>query len=138
MKMKYMLLTVPVLLSYGSLTFAATKSLDHDDSSLLIEKSEQQDHESKDDDDSHEFKDQINALLKSHPDNQNVFVKLCKKDKGDHHHSEHHGHDDHEHDHDNGHDDHSGGGQSAVPVPAAVWLFGSSLIGFLRFKRKTV
>ena len=133
MKMKYMLLTVPVLLSYGSLTFAATKSLDYDDSSSLIEKSEQQDNESKDDDDRHEFKGQINALLKSHPDNQNVFVKLCKKNKGDHH-SEHHGHDDH----DNGHDDHSGGGQSAVPVPAAVWLFGSSLIGFLGFKRKTV
>jgi hypothetical protein len=30
-----------------------------------------------------------------------------------------------------------GGGMSAVPVPAAAWLFGTALIGFIGFSRRT-
>jgi hypothetical protein len=30
-----------------------------------------------------------------------------------------------------------GGGTSAVPVPAAAWLFGTALIGFIGFSRRT-
>ena len=32
----------------------------------------------------------------------------------------------------------SGGNISAVPVPAAAWLFGSALIGFAGFRRKSI
>lgn len=147
MKKKLIALAVPVLLSYGTFTFAATKGLDHDDFKAVGTISASHEQASKDDD-NHEFDDRLGNLLKNHPDNRNVFVRLCKKDE-DHHPSHGHhgnGHDqgnghDHGHDgdHDNGdHDNPSGGGPSGVPVPAAVWLFGSGMIGLLGFGRKKV
>lgn len=142
MKKKMIALAVPMLLSYGTFAFAATKGLDHDDFKSIAKISA--DHgpsaDDDDEDDDHGFDDRLGDLLKNHPDNRNVFVRLCKKDE-DHHSSHgHHGNGhDHGHDGDNedgDHDHSSGGGPSGVPVPAAMWLFGSGMIGLLGFGRK--
>jgi hypothetical protein len=61
-----------------------------------------------------------------------------KDDKGwgsfGHGHHEGHGHQEgHGHD---GHGNPEDGGPSAVPLPPAIWLFGSALMGLVGFKRK--
>lgn len=73
-----------------------------------------------------DFKDQIKKLSESKDDDKNVFLQLTKKDKEDekgHHNNGHNGGNDH---------------MNAVPVPAAVWLFGSALLGLLGAKRRIV
>lgn len=75
-----------------------------------------------------DFKEEIKELSKSHDDEKNIYLAVSKKDKdGEHengHHDDGHGHE--------GNDDHV----NAVPVPAALWLFGPVLLGLLGAKRK--
>lgn len=130
MKLRYMMLAVTVLFSYGTLSYAAKKSMDHDELKSFYVHSEKHDHQSSHEDNKYDFKDHIKELLKNHHDNHNVFLKLCKNEKDDHD-SEHN-----DNQGPSGEDGNIGGGNNQVPVPAAFWLFGSSLIGLLGFKRK--
>jgi hypothetical protein len=69
-------------------------------------------------------KDDLKELSKNHDDQGHVFLQIGKKDKDDEHHYDGHG---------NGHDNQV----NAVPVPAALWLFGSALLGLVGVKRKS-
>lgn len=71
-----------------------------------------------------DFKDEIKELSKSHDETGHVFLQIGKKDDADEKHYNHH---------DNDH----GGNVNSVPVPAAVWLFGSALLGLVGVKRKS-
>lgn len=135
MKLRYLMAAVPVLFSYGALTYAATKSLDHDDSNSVFEQSGNRVHESNQKDNQYGLKDEFNGLFKNYLEDQNLFLHVSKKEKHDHEsgHNEEQGHNDHE-----GHDGGSGDGLSEVPLPAAFWLFAPSIIGLLRFKRKSL
>ncbi len=70
-------------------------------------------------------KDDLKELSKSHDDKGHVFLQIGKNDKDDEHHYDGHG---------KGGDNHV----NAVPVPAALWLFGSALLGLVGAKRKSV
>jgi hypothetical protein len=124
MKLRYMMLAVPIFVSYGSLTYAATKGMDHDDSYAQHGLHEKQGHGSYHEDNRYDFDDRIKELVGNPHHNHNVYLRMCKNDKDDH---------------DYGHGDHDGGWggeHNEVPVPAAVWLFASSLMGLLGIKRK--
>jgi hypothetical protein len=69
-------------------------------------------------------KDDLKVLSKSNDDKGHVFLQIGNKDKDDDYHYD--GHDDDHNDHVN-----------AVPVPAALWLFGSALLGLLSARRKS-
>jgi hypothetical protein len=69
-------------------------------------------------------KDDLKVLSKSNDDKGHVFLQIGNKDKDDDYHYD---------GHDNGHNDHV----NAVPVPAALWLFGSALLGLLGARRKS-
>ena len=67
-----------------------------------------------------DYKDDLEKLSKINNDDHNDFLKLCQKDKEEHHEDEDEEDDD----------------INAVPVPAALWLFGSGLLGLLGAQRK--
>lgn len=71
-----------------------------------------------------DFKDNIKKLSETKDGDKNVFLQITQKDKEDEkgHHDVGHG----------GDDNHT----NAVPVPAAVWLFGSALLGLVGAKRR--
>ncbi len=72
-----------------------------------------------------DFKDNIKKLSETKDDDRNVFLQITKKDKDDEK-----GH------HDGGHGQGNNDHVNAVPVPAAVWLFGSALLGLVGAKRR--
>jgi hypothetical protein len=131
MKLRYMILAVPVFFSYGTFTYAATKDLGHDDSYSNFGQDGQHEHVGYHEDHQYDFKDQIKALVKSNAYSQNVYLRLCKNDRDD-------DEDDHDYGHDDGWDDGWDDDHNEVPVPAAAWLFAPSLLGLLGIKRKKI
>jgi hypothetical protein len=128
MKLRYMILAVPVFVSYGSFTYAATKGMDHDDSYAQHGLNEKRGHGgSYQEDNRYDFDDRIKELVGNHHHNHNVYLRMCRYEEDDHD----YGHDGH-----GGHDGEWGGGHNEVPVPAAFWLFAPSLMGLLGIKRK--
>lgn len=70
-----------------------------------------------------DFKDEIRELSKRHDDKNHIFLHIGENDNADEHHYDKHK---------KGQDDRA----NAVPVPAALWLFGSALLGLVGIKRK--
>jgi hypothetical protein len=145
MKIRFFLLTALLLVGFNTGTYAAKK--DPDSSLNFNEKNVMSDDgQSKDDDDKqpnhgdHDGNNKTMALniggkladlTERHDDERNVFVRMSRNEDG----NEHHG---------NGDDEHHGNGDgsendhiNAVPLPAALWLFGSGLLGLLGSKRKS-
>lgn len=127
MKLSYLMLVAAVYCSYGTFTYAATKGMDHHDAFLHFGHHENHGHKAYYDDDHDEFKDNLKMLIKNHHHfSQNLFLRICNKEKVEH---------DYVHEHSNG----QGVKEPSVgqvPVPAAVWLFGSALMGLVGVKRK--
>lgn len=131
MKIRYLLLVAVFFFGFSTGSYASKKDLD---SSFNVEKNDRSNekhfsdgghehHGHGDRDDHHaivkfDFDDELRHFAENHHEKQNVYLCLNKKE-GEH--DEHHGHVD------------SGATPpvNEVPLPAALWLFGSSILGLL-------
>lgn len=130
MKFNLILMIAVLLGAFSTGTYASKKDLD---SSFSFHEKHHESNEGKSDDHNDhgwkktEFKVEhtLQDVIKNHEHHEhNVFLKMCKDEP----------------DTDPGHNTEDGstapGDVSQVPLPAAVWLFGSGLLGLLGFIRK--
>ncbi|MEQ1546332.1 PEP-CTERM sorting domain-containing protein [Methyloglobulus sp.] len=127
MKIRFCLLIVVLLSGFVTGAYAATKKSDstsaHHETSAKSD-----DKKSSDNEKIVEFdvKNELEDLIKGDHEEHNIYLQMSKNDNDDEHKYEHH-------EDKNGSDVHV----DAVPVPAALWLFGSGLLGLFGVKRKS-
>jgi hypothetical protein len=127
MKLRYILVLFFVPLLFSTSSFASKLDFDHEDSQSIFK------HHVEDNDEIKlNLDDEIKSFVHYLKDNHNVYIYLCHENN-DNHHGQDNGHHNNSDD-DNGHDD--GGGIGEVPVPGALWLFGSALLGVMSLKRR--
>ncbi len=127
MEIRFILLISLMFVVLPAKTYAAKQEMNHNGSghysnAFSISGGDEDRKEVK----SSKFEDDLKELTKGHNDDPK-FVKLGNK----------HGEHENEHvTHYDGDDDIDDHGINTIPVPAAVWLFGSALLGLIGAKRK--
>lgn len=124
MKIRVSLLTIFFLAIFS--TGAVAAKLEHGHNKAIFGHFE----DDKDDSAIKKSDDGLKELSEIHNQSHHIFQAMNHEEHGSHHGHENSG----DHDEDDGDDDGHG---NEVPLPGAVWLFGSALLGLLGIKRKS-